>query len=53
MNGQFKMNYEWVGELSDCTTRKFNELSDFVQITIRQLLSDDVKYVKKTEVSFR
>ena len=53
ITGQFKINFEWVGQLSETTSREFNELSDIVQTLIRELLSDDVKYVKKIEVSFR
>ena len=53
LTGQFSINCEWVGQLSDSTTREFNELSDIVQSIIRPLLSDDVKYIKRTEFNFR
>ena len=53
MKGEFTINCEWVGQLSDSNSKEFNELSDIVQNLIRKLLSDDVKYVKKIRVYFR
>ena len=53
IKGEFKINFEWVEELSDSTSREFNELSTTVQNLIRQLLSSDAKYIKKIDVSFR
>ena len=53
MKGEFSINYEWVVQLSDSNSRVFNELSDIVQNVIRELLSDDAKYVKKICVYFR
>ena len=53
VKGHFKLNYEWVEELSDHTSKEFNELSDIVKNLVRQLISDDVEYVKNIEVNFR
>ena len=53
IKGEFKINFEWVEELSDSTSREFDELSTTVQNSIRQLLSSDAQYIKKIDVSFR